>query len=580
VENQAVNEVYHKYNPQPSKFLLEQGNVIHESYYLAEGSLSYNLQSSENKLDCEFEVATMEDGSCWSIVYIYFPEGMENSFGLITTSPHSLFKDANKLIGKDYLRQSHIEVLPLHLKESKTNAMFFIQGLMLIFRVQSYFIDRTHSDFEAQSKIYCLANLPISKYYNPITSAELDEMNLMKELEQQTLRDTLHNVIGLTSTSNLPQDQIVEKGIQDFLRVKEEKFLAAPSPKWKSITFTVQEKTIAQLYWYNSKVERAFNNQPLSRLRVDQRNLPIGWNADNVAQWISVLLSVALGRRVIWNQSFIPASGDRELNRKEFWEAGQVDIGRFYAFTEHGNFHAQFGIDQDTKAVIFVQQILGHLFQTPFEETQEYLHVAINYTYYASVADDVQQRCTLLCALVENLFSTWKNDNKEIIKDEFPKTQRQSVMDAVEFEIKKRLATILPQVSDEPIEMYEKRSKKFTDRLRSTIGENLSQSFVHRLKSLFSQYDWYVNSDSSGTYNIGRWIEEFVKSRNKLFHENRFHYSNADEFPNERERNKKLISEINCIEMFVPLMLATILGYKGGYWDLIHDRWANMPFKW
>ncbi len=72
-------------------------------------------------------------------------------------------------------------------------------------------------------------------------------------------------------------------------------------------------------------------------------------------------------------------------------------------------------------------------------------------------------------------------------------------------------------------------------------------------------------------------IEQFVESRNNLFHKHNFASENPDKILNELERQKGVDLEIRNIQLFIPLLLATILGYQGKYWDSIQNKFMMMP---
>lgn len=570
-----MKDLYFRYNPEPSKTLLERGQVVDGSYFLADGLLHFG---DNETIECEFEVAHMQSGICWAVVYFPFPDEAENHPVWEKHQLEDKVQKATKLTGKDRLFQRNIEASLSSRIAWKGNSMF--PGLRLVFTVQFYVVELI-ADIEDRSNgiVFCLVNLPIANHYAPERTAEFDRARFMEEVEKAALEAALQKVIETASENNGSAEELLKLGIEQARTTKEDKLNNAPPAYWKTIPFEIEGEIVAQLYWKHKAEDRQYDCQPLALLRINRNKIPPAWSATHMAEWICNLLSLSVGRMVTWNYYYVPPESHNQLPPKEYWRSRTVQTATFVALTEEQGYLSIHGFDEHSHAIKLVEQVVSYAFGKSKETTNDYLYALADYVYYASTAADDQHRCTLLCALVESLFSIWERLTQPNIESETQKTRKKRLLNTIEGEVGNLLSEVLPKGPNETDKNYEERCRKFLARIRSTVGTNLSQSFIHRLKWLFRDYGWYTDTTISGLNNMGHRTELFVESRNKLFHEHRFAYDDPEGIPDANERTRKVVREIINIEMFVPLLLSTLLQYRGRYWDRVQNNWAWMPRK-
>jgi hypothetical protein len=162
----------------------------------------------------------------------------------------------------------------------------------------------------------------------------------------------------------------------------------------------------------------------------------------------------------------------------------------------------------------------------------------------------------------------------------------------IEKEIEKKWEEILNKKTDETPEEYNTRKGEILQSLRTSV-ERLSRPPKKQLRRIFSEYGWSITHSLSANrfmkapihsviYHlqyIGCCIDLVVESRNALFHRHRF--ISDDDNPkykdlDDTERKMKRDIEFITIELFIPLLFATILGYQGEYWDYLQDS-GNHP---
>lgn len=566
-------DLYYHYNPEPSKTILQKGQIVDGSYFLADGRLHFD----EGKpIDCEFEVAHMQDGMCWAVVYVKFPE---EQTPWEQDQLEKRLRYAIKVTGKDRVWQRDVEVFLLAWMGQKGGLIS--SGLRLIFMVGEYEVTIIpENERQSSGTMFCIANLPIAVRYSPKRTVEAERAKFAEEMEDKALKTALEKVILLSNDPNHTQKELLDIGLKEAQETKES-LMNDSTPLYRAhIPFRVGDEIIAKLFWLTKLDDRQFQTQPLAALSINPAKIPSGWTARKVAEWICGLLSLSLGRMISWHYYYIPPKERDGLSLEEHWISRTFQLGTFTAFTEERSYLGIHGLEESSYAITLVEEGLSFIFQQPIANMDEYLSTLNDYVYYASAPADAQHRCTLLCALVESLFSTWEKQTKPQIEDEIKKSHRKKLLDAIETEITNLLCDVLPPELGETADRYEKRCKSFIERMRSSVGLNLSHSFVHRLKWLFEQHGWYTNTTYSGLQNMGHRTEVFVESRNKLFHEHRFAADDIEKFPDQADREQELLVEIKNIEMFVPIMLTTLLQYRGRYWDTMQNRhggWAWMP---
>lgn len=404
--------------------------------------------------------------------------------------------------------------------------------------------------------------------YTPDTASELYLRDGLNQASEVALNAAVDKILHLPLHSATPEE-IRAAALQEAQRAKENFLENAPPAYWKYIPIEVGGDCVARLYWQRNRADRQYLSQPLSLLRVNNDKLPPGWTAETCAEWICALFSLALGGVTTWNYYRIPPKETNQLPPKQVWLSRVIQQKWFFALTEESNLHTvlEVGIGYDEQPLELVNTILAHLFQRPPSETEDYLNALDLYIQYAaspSVGDEF--RCTLLCALGEYLFHLWEKCENREFESEITKATRRKVLNSIHSEIEKMMPELLPLREGEPEQLYQERCNNLINDVKSAVGYRLGSSLTDQFKFLFEQQGWHVNTDLPGDH-IGQWIVQFVRTRNKLFHEHRF----------EHEDSIQQYREIRIVEMIIPLMLATILCYEGRYWDLLENRWAWMP---
>lgn len=307
----------------------------------------------------------------------------------------------------------------------------------------------------------------------------------------------------------------------------------------EKVSFTVDDVEIASLDFL--KKFHPTNRLNLSRLIIHDEHVPSGWDNHQVAHTIRILLSFALGRMIVAHNWWD--------NQGQYWFSTPIENNRFTSFTEaNGDFDmAGFlgGISQNMRAIQFVESVLSVILRKNFEDCSFYINKIWDYIYYASSAREQKQRCILLCSVVETilpkLLSKRANDInlKNDLEDFFRK--------------------------------FYWNTKPFPKLPKGTNSDDIlvdfwKESFMKIIVELASAQNQ---------------IQLFTWSRNKLFHEHRFACELAFEDVNNKDDDdqmqKKRDLEARNIQLFVPLLFATVLGYKGDYWDSIQNKFMQMP---
>ncbi len=282
------------------------------------------------------------------------------------------------------------------------------------------------------------------------------------------------------------------------------------------------------------------NRLNLSRLIIHNEHVPNGWDNHQVAHTIRILLGLALGRMIVENHWWD--------NQGKYWFSTPIENNHFTSFTEaNGDFDiAGFsgGISQDMHAIQFVESVLSVILRKNFEDYSFYINKIWDYIYYASSAREQKQRAILLCSVVETILPKLIHQNPEDIK------------------LKENLSKLFLKYN------WQTKPPHHNNRKQDKI--NLIAFWQKSIEGIYNELT-----------SIDCHIELFVWSRNKLFHEHRFAcelaFEDSNNKDNDDQKKKKCDLEAQNIQLFVPLLFATILGYKGDYWDSIQNKFMQMP---
>lgn len=550
---------FHEYEPQPSEKLKEYGELLSNSYFLATGTI---YSKKRFGLSCKFEIAHMQQGDSYAVVYFVFPE-----FSTYDDREkyERLVHEATWLEGTEIFNGRTIVAKVGYRKFQIGDHAS--RGLQIVYYIDEYsakFQPAEESVAERENSVFrfYLANLPLRLKY----SSEFIRRNRKETAERKRLEAIIDKAIEV-------KDQEIE---EDELKTI---LLETADNAGKITNRAGQEELanrdcialeyngveIAKIYWISNYEERAYNSCPVAMLRIDENSLPPGWKARDLSEWICKFLSIAIGKDVNWN-IYRKLQVQPGIYNEIVWVSRKIEEKRFNAFTiKYGYFREALGVDKEDDAVAFVEAMFAFIFKYDSETTLHFLNAAFDYVRYMSIPTrNPQVTSNLLCALGEFVYRVWEN----IYQDHSSISKLQSASD-----LKKSLLKIVDdfdggliiQEENEPQEMYLKRLDKYKNTLKSKLGNLFGISLFDKYAMMFEAQGWLL--DRSEKDGLAARIEQFVNSRNKLFHEHRF--------AKWGEEDNSLSCEIDNIEMMIPLMIAAIVNYEGKFWDVYLNSWNH-----
>jgi len=535
----------HIYQPSPSVALNNKGKIVETTFYLVEnGMLSVDDGNEEHELECSFEIAQMQSGESWCIVYL---------------QPNTKFKlwqfhlwleeiDSNKctltLSGQDKLMGTKINVSIRYVawRPHQVTLPTLEHGYRLDCLVQRY--EAVRAETTSKWVDFHITNLPITSHLawkNVYDSERYNSREAKFEATLNAVIDEIENIYSADEVVNVGDikshlQSLAKKSSQDF--VKQNNRLV----ERKYIPIVIDDNEIAHIYHRIDYTDREYNNEPLAILRINQQLLDSDWDVEDIADWICSVLSLGLGRDINWQSNYISkisdnpklaeyAISDSYLSYARVWRYKIVNHGKFFALTEETTYiDMKWGINIDSECLKLVNDVLPYIITIP-SMAGAYHYLLRNYIGYAShETTDIKHKSILLALLGEDIFKRWQEVCEEIDPDDSNKYHR---------------------------------STKYP----APNGTTREPTLFQILMWFFEKHGWKVDGLPNTYDYLPTRIWEYVESRNSLFHDHKLFTETQEEW-----EEFELIQEMNNIAGLVPLMLATVLRYRGGYWHPLSGR--------
>jgi hypothetical protein len=375
------------YRPEPSKLLTSKGIVVSGSFFVARGIITL---IDDTQLNCLFEVAQMQDGICWAVVYLTDETIYESIVGYL-----SYVENVKDFSGQSLIDRENIIIKPSRINVN--NGHYLNSQMPIVCDISEYSYDSKWNKRDGNETVF-FSNLFINEVSQSIKTTIFDKLGESRRAEHE-LKNLLKKAIEEDRGNN--QSSKIEDIINPLIRDTFEK---------KTISFQFNNEQIAIFYpnsFPKTPDERSYPFEPLSSLKISNEMIPDKWTATNLADWIFGLLSLARGETITWLSKI-------HLNRITR-RTPNVNLTqkRFLPFIE-GVVNSNLKSSQYDKTVGFVQNILANILQKPFEEFELYLYKLYDYIFYSSTAFTQQQLSTLLCALYESVVKIWEDKNGEM----------------------------------------------------------------------------------------------------------------------------------------------------------------------
>ncbi|MCI0709756.1 MAG: hypothetical protein L0154_06290 [Chloroflexi bacterium] len=563
-----------KHQPSPSAYLRQKGNIVDESYHLAEGHIIFS-DTEIPSLECKFEVAYMQNATAWAVVYIEFTESIDEHVrheipNLVKQHKIEVIEGREDIWG----RIIRIEIRSYATITRSLSSLDEGTGLRLLFRARRYEVI-FDKEPETGWRYFYIANLPMHRIYKPDYSLQVDRRDFQEEKSRHILKGIIDFLI----------DEPHEMDGEALKQVAHEKVhqlqLEYPGNdevfRRKHISLYLNNDEIGRLYWNQSQKNRSYPLEPLTRLILIKEKLPDNWSEESLANWICRLFSIGLGADIQWIH-WHTSSEDRFLPaNKHVWVSQSIedtvsDLFPFAVDIHEANLvfrENDIGLHQKTHEWVyfFVETILRNVVDMGEDKCTIFLNIIEQYIHYRSIPAVLQVRTTLLAVMAEYIFKKWQEDSPnapKLPKHRVTKAQRRKIRAAVEEKLRSIACTIFPPKEDEDAEQYLEHFNDFV----SNINDGISQSFSDRLKA---KLEWFFNCHGySESHYIYDNVDLLVKSRNALAHDH--------EFASDRDSSININAEISNVEMMIPLMIALILGYEGRYYDgykYLQNNWRH-----
>ena len=505
----------HVYHPTPSDYLRRQGTVVEGSYFFAEGQLTF-ADEEKTSLDCTFEVAQMQDGKCWAVGYIEF--------------------------GEEYDWQQDFPKIYQLIDNHRFESFKGIENL-LGRQVIGYFNSKINRVFSPEHKSGFRILILLSKY-------------------EVTYGDSLSFDHYHFYVTNLPLDS----GYNPAKRYDKEHDDKERLPQ--NIPIYLNDNELACIYWKEHIAIISHASEPISRLELKASAIPHRWSAENIVDWICCLFGIGLGIDVQWTfwqsrkfSNVIPPS-------KQVWRTRTIQTQRFTPFIvdDHQasmilNQAYDIGLEEKSGEWLFyfVESVLQNIVKQNFDETSDYYDLILKYIHYMSISAVLQVQSTILVTMSERIYKLWVNDDKENRKYIMADTEnisRELIRNALlEIDPKLHAADTVDKAN------LQQKFKGMRDKILSNLGQ---PSLLEKLQSFFEFHN----------YPEEHWIKNNIKlliaSRNALAHDHVF-----ASYRSRFKLDATDLDEISNVEMMIPLMLVTILGYEGRFYNSYEANRGN-----
>ena len=553
------------YKHEPSKALSSHGDIVEDSYYFVENGRL--LLEDKRELQCKFEVAHMQNGQSWLIVYF---QVFESHKDIQFIKQHAMIDLV--FFGKDASIGSTVQVYTSQLVSENTT-MGSGSGMRMEFVARRYEVSSNETDIEVRFVEFYVSNLPLALPYKPSTYEGF-------RLELERDRHSAELEAAITSAIQNRQTDISDDELRKRIEAHIEKAGESATNEGMSlgvaeyIPINIDNVEVGKLFWKRSYDDRDYDGQPLCRLVIDVEKIADDWGFEEVASWICRLFSLSLGRDVNFNYYLIRDFGHEYFFPQRVWISNSISGVSFNAFTEdQGYFRATIGLSADSNSLKFVTDTMSYVLNLPKHHRIKYHEALLTYARYASsIVSTYEQRCTLLCALGEYIYSAWESVAGAKYVHHLEKSERRVILNEMIEVLRKHKNKLIPKMKNESDLEYEKRVESELNDYKSGLGHGLSGTLKDQFEWLLRKNGWNLDDGDESYFYTKHRVKKFVKSRHKLFHEHRF------STPRDAKHwGKEVGREIENIQTFIPLLLATVLHYEGQYW---HPLAGNVRGSW